>query len=100
MTTDQDARSLQESLVGQQITTLTGRPNTVLNLADADVLVSTDRAVAGNGDDSGSTWGAPPDVPAIWFRWMGNGAFRSSWSARTAASSTTTGRLYRPLSIS
>ena len=47
MTTDPDARSLLESLVGQQITTLTGRPNTVLNLADADVLVSTDRSPDG-----------------------------------------------------
>ena len=47
MTADPDARSLLESLVGQQITTLTGRPNTVLNLADADVLVSTDRSPGG-----------------------------------------------------
>ena len=47
MTTEPDARSLLESLVGQQITTLTGRPNTVLNLADADVLVSTDRSPDG-----------------------------------------------------
>lgn len=47
MTTDPDARSVLESLVGQQITTLTGRPNTVLSLADADVLVSTDRSPDG-----------------------------------------------------
>jgi hypothetical protein len=47
MTSDSDARSLLESLVGQQIRTLTGRPNTVLNLADADVLVSTDRSPDG-----------------------------------------------------
>jgi hypothetical protein len=47
MATDLDARSLLESLVGQQIATLTGRPNTVLSLADADALVSTDRSPDG-----------------------------------------------------
>ena len=47
MATDLDARSLLESLVGQQIATLTGRPNTVLDLADASVLVSTDRSPDG-----------------------------------------------------
>jgi hypothetical protein len=47
MTSDPDARSLLESLVGQQIPTLTGRPNTVLNLADADALVRTDRSPDG-----------------------------------------------------
>jgi hypothetical protein len=47
MTTDPDARSLLESLVGQQISTLTGRPNTVLDLADANVLVGTDRSPDG-----------------------------------------------------
>jgi hypothetical protein len=47
MTTDLDARSLLESLLGQQISTLTGRPNTVLDLADANVLVGTDRSPDG-----------------------------------------------------
>jgi hypothetical protein len=47
MTTDIDARSLLESLVGQQISTLTGRPNTVLGLADTNVIVGTDRSPDG-----------------------------------------------------
>ena len=33
MATDLDARSLLESLVGRQISTVTGRPNTVLGLS-------------------------------------------------------------------
>jgi hypothetical protein len=47
MTTDPDARSLLESLVGRQISTLAGRPNTVLELADAKVLVGTERSPDG-----------------------------------------------------
>ena len=47
MPTDLDARSLIESLVGQQISTVTGRPNTVLRLTDADVIVGTDRSPEG-----------------------------------------------------
>jgi hypothetical protein len=47
MATDLDARSLLESLVGQQISTLTGRPNTVLGLADINVIVGTDRSPDG-----------------------------------------------------
>jgi hypothetical protein len=46
MATDLDARSVLESLVGQQISTLTGRPNTVLDLADANVRADTDRSTA------------------------------------------------------
>jgi hypothetical protein len=47
MATDADARSLVESLVGQQISTVTGRLNTVLGLADANVIVGTDRSPDG-----------------------------------------------------
>jgi len=47
MATDLDARSLLESLVGQQISTLTGRPNIVLGLADINVIVGTDRSPDG-----------------------------------------------------
>jgi hypothetical protein len=47
MSTDLDARSLLESLVGQQISTLTGRPNTVLGLANINVIVGTDRSPDG-----------------------------------------------------
>ena len=47
MATDLDARSLLESLVGQQISTLTGRPNTVLGIADINVIVGTDRSPDG-----------------------------------------------------
>ena len=47
MATDLDARSLLESLVGRQISTLTGRPNRVLGLADINVIVGTDRSPDG-----------------------------------------------------
>lgn len=47
MATELDARSLVDSLVGQQISTLTGRLNTVLGLADANVIVGTDRSPDG-----------------------------------------------------
>jgi hypothetical protein len=47
MASDLDARSLIESLVGQQVSTVTGRPNTVLGLTDADVIVGTDRSPEG-----------------------------------------------------
>jgi hypothetical protein len=47
MATDLNARSLLESLVGQQISTLTGRPNTVLRLADTNVIVATERSPHG-----------------------------------------------------
>jgi hypothetical protein len=47
MTTDLDARSLLESLIGQQISTLTGRPNTILDLAAENVRVGTNRSPDG-----------------------------------------------------
>jgi len=47
MATDLNARSLLESLVGQQIATLTGRPNTVLGLTDTNVTVGTERSPHG-----------------------------------------------------
>jgi hypothetical protein len=47
MAIDLDARSLLESLVGQQISTLRGRPNTVLGLADINVIVGTDKSPGG-----------------------------------------------------
>src|SRR5262249_18353344 len=47
MAADPDARSLVASLVGQQIKTVTGRPNAVLGLADANVIVSTNRSPDG-----------------------------------------------------
>jgi hypothetical protein len=52
MTTDLDARSLLESLVGQRISTLsvdtlTGRPSIVLGLADINAIVGTDRSPDG-----------------------------------------------------
>jgi hypothetical protein len=47
MATNLDARCLLESLVGQRISTLTGRPNTVLGLADINVIVGTDRSPDG-----------------------------------------------------
>ena len=47
VTTELDARSLVESLVGQRISTVTGRPNTVLGVADGNVIVGTDRAPDG-----------------------------------------------------
>jgi hypothetical protein len=47
MAADLDAHSLLESLVGQQISTLTGQLNTVLGLADINVIVGTDRSPDG-----------------------------------------------------
>jgi hypothetical protein len=47
MTADLDARSLVESLIGQQISTVKGRPNIVLGLADTNVIVGTDRSPEG-----------------------------------------------------
>jgi hypothetical protein len=47
MPADLGARSLLESLVGQQISTVTGRPNTVLGLTDGNVVVGTNRAPNG-----------------------------------------------------
>jgi len=41
MAAELDARALLESLIGQQLTTVTGRPNTVLSVADSDVIVGT-----------------------------------------------------------
>ena len=45
--TDLDARSLLEPLVGQQISTVSGRPNAVIGLTDVDVVVGTDRSPDG-----------------------------------------------------
>lgn len=42
-----DARALLESLVGQQIVTITGRPNTVLRVEEDTVVVATRRAPGG-----------------------------------------------------
>ena len=42
-----DARALLESLVGQQIVTITGRPNTVLRVEEDNVVVATRRAPGG-----------------------------------------------------
>src|SRR5689334_11229831 len=42
-----DARELLRSLVGQQITTVTGRPNTILGLNGDTVTVATGRSPAG-----------------------------------------------------
>ena len=47
MITDLDARSLLEPLIGQQISTVRGQPNTVLGLTDTDVIVGTDRSTGG-----------------------------------------------------
>lgn len=47
MTFETDARSLLESLVGQQIRTATGRPNTVLRLEGDSAVVATTRSPAG-----------------------------------------------------
>jgi hypothetical protein len=47
MVAELDARTLLESLVGQQVTTMTGRPNAVLSLADSDVIVGTGRSPEG-----------------------------------------------------
>jgi hypothetical protein len=42
-----DARALLESLVGQQIRTITGRPNSVLGIEGDSVIVATGRSPAG-----------------------------------------------------
>jgi hypothetical protein len=47
MVAELDARTLLESLVGQQMTTVTGRPNTVLGVTDSDVIVGTSRSPEG-----------------------------------------------------
>ncbi len=47
MSAEMDARALLESLVGQQIHTVTGRPNTVMAVAGDIVTVATDRSPAG-----------------------------------------------------
>jgi hypothetical protein len=44
MAAEVDARTVLESLVGQQIWTVTGRPNTVLGVADSTVAVATRRS--------------------------------------------------------
>jgi hypothetical protein len=47
MPAETDAHTLLSSLVGQQIRTITGRPNTVLAVAGDNVIVATDRSPAG-----------------------------------------------------
>jgi hypothetical protein len=47
MAAELDARILLQSLVGQQIKTVTGRPNAVLSVADSDVIVGTSRSPDG-----------------------------------------------------
>lgn len=47
MPADTDARALLESLIGQQIQTLTGRPNRVLGIEGDSVIVATGRSPAG-----------------------------------------------------
>jgi hypothetical protein len=42
-----DARALLDSLVGDTLMTVTGRPNTVLEVRDAEVLVATARSPSG-----------------------------------------------------
>lgn len=42
-----DARTLLESLAGEEITTVTGRPNRVLSLDGDSVIVATDRSPDG-----------------------------------------------------
>jgi hypothetical protein len=47
MPAEMDARALAESLIGQQIPTVTGRVNTILGIAGDDVLVATGRSPEG-----------------------------------------------------
>ena len=47
MSAEMDARALLESLVGQQVHTVTGQPNTVMAVAGDIVTVATDRSPAG-----------------------------------------------------
>ena len=42
-----DARRHLESLVGQEITTLSGRPNRILRIEGSDVIVATGKSPAG-----------------------------------------------------
>ena len=42
-----DARAHLESLVGQEIRTVTGRPNRILEIRGSDVIVGTTRSPAG-----------------------------------------------------
>lgn len=44
---DADARSVLRSLTGQEISTVTGRPNRILRLDGDDVIVATERSPAG-----------------------------------------------------
>ena len=44
---DGDARSVLRSLTGQEILTVTGRPNRILQLDGDDVIVATERSPAG-----------------------------------------------------
>jgi hypothetical protein len=47
MSRDVDARALLRSLVGRQISTVTGKPNMVLSVEGDDVLVATSRSPVG-----------------------------------------------------
>ena len=47
MVAELDAHTLLESLVGHQITTVTGRPNVVLSVIDSHVIVGTGRSPGG-----------------------------------------------------
>ncbi len=52
MAAEVDARTLLESLMGQQITTVTGQPNAVLSVADSEVVVGTSRSPGGGASRS------------------------------------------------
>lgn len=47
MQADTDVRSLLQSLTGQEISTVTGRPNLVLRIDGDDVIVATERSPVG-----------------------------------------------------
>jgi hypothetical protein len=47
MPADPEARALLKSLVGQQIQTITGRPNSVLGIQGDNVIVGTGRSPTG-----------------------------------------------------
>lgn len=47
MQADANARSVLQSLTGQEISTVTGRPNRVIRLDSDDVIVATERSPAG-----------------------------------------------------
>jgi hypothetical protein len=53
MASELDARAIVTSLAGRQIPTATGRPNTVLAVDDASVLVGTMRSLDGEQGDLG-----------------------------------------------